>query len=161
MKFKVSEDVDAPQAMVWAKFVDFTALEDDARGRGATVTRVGNWTDTAEGVAWRGDVTARGKSRPLAAKVTRFAPEDLCLIESRIGGMNCSYEMTFVPLATEVTRVALVLELSADTLTARLLLQTLKLARGRVLQRMQAVIARQGNAVEAAHRRQKASLTKR
>jgi len=161
MKFKVSEDVDAPQAMVWARFVDFTTLEDDARGRGATVTRVGNWTDAAEGVAWRGDVTVRGRSRPLAAKVTRHAPEDLCLIESRIGGMNCTYEMTFVPLAAEVTRVALVLELSADTLTARLLLQTLKLARGRVLQRLQGVIARQGNAVEAAHRRQKANMAKR
>jgi len=155
MKFKVSEDVDAPQAMVWAKFTDFSGFEQDARGRGATVTRIGNWTTTAEGVEWRGEVTIRGKSRSLAAKVTRLAPEDLCLIESRIGGMDCSYEMTFVPLSTEVTRVALVLELSADTLTARLLLQTLKLARSRVMLRLQGMLARQGNAVEAAYRRQK------
>jgi len=155
MKFKVSEDVDAPQTMVWARFTDFSGFEQDARGRGATVTRIGNWTTTAEGVEWRGDVTIRGKNRALAAKVTRLAPEDLCLIESRIGGMDCSYEMTFVPLSAEVTRVALVLELSADTLTARLLLQTLKLARSRVMLRLQGMLARQGNAVEAAYRRQK------
>ena len=157
MKFKVSEDVDAPQAMVWARFTDFSGFEEDARGRGATVTRVGNWTATAEGVEWRGEVTIRGKNRTISAKVTRLSPDDLCVIESRIGGMDCYYEMSFIPLSTEVTRVALVLNLSADTLTARLLLQTLKLARGRVLQRLQGMIARQGNAVEAAYRRSKSA----
>lgn len=155
MKFKVSEDVDAPQAMVWARFTNFSGFEEDARGRGATVIRVGNWTEAAEGAEWRGEVTIRGKVRAIAAKISRLTPEDICLIESRIGGMDCQYEMSFVPLTPQVTRVALVLELSADTLTARLLLQTLKLARGRVLQRLQGMIARQGNAVEAAYRRQK------
>jgi hypothetical protein len=153
MKFKVSEDVDAPQSMVWARFTDFSGFEEDVRGRGATVTRVGNWSETAEGVEWRGEVTIRGKARAISSKVTRLVPEELCLIESRIGGMDCAYEMSFVPLSPEVTRVALVLDLSADTMTARLLLQTLKLARGKVLQRLQGMIARQGNAAEAAYRR--------
>jgi hypothetical protein len=154
MKFKVSEDVDAPQAMVWAHFTDFSGFENDARGRGATLTRVGNWTLAAQGVEWRGAVTVRGKSRPITAKITQNVAQELCVIESRIGGMNCHHEMSFVPLSPAVTRVALMLDLSADTLTARLLLQTLKLARGRVLQRLQALIARQGNAVEAEWRRQ-------
>ena len=155
MKFKVSEDVDAPRPMVWARLTDFSAVETDARGRGATITRIGNWTDTAEGVEWRGEVTVRGKTRALTATVTRLIPEELCLIESRIGGMACVYEMTFVALTPEVTRVAVVLDLSAQTLTARLILQTMKLARGRVMQRLQGMIARQGNAVEAAWRKQK------
>jgi hypothetical protein len=154
MKFKVSEDVDAPQAMVWARFTDFSGFENDARGRGATLTRLGNWTETALGVEWRGEVTVRGKSRPIAAKVTQLVAQELCVIESRIGGMNCHHEMSFIPLSGAVTRVGLVLDLSADTLTARLLLQTLKLARGRVLQRLQGMIARQGNAAEAEWRRQ-------
>ncbi|NKX42963.1 SRPBCC family protein [Roseicyclus persicicus] len=154
MKFKVSEDVDAPQSMVWARFTDFSGFEEDARGRGATITRVGNWSTTAEGVEWRGEVTIRGMNRAVAAKVSRLVPQDLCLIESRIGGMDCAYEMAFVPLSADVTRVTLTLDLSAETMTARLLLQTLKLARGRVLQRLQGMIARQGNAAEAAYRRQ-------
>ena len=70
MKFKVSEDVDAPQAMVWAAFTDFSAFESDARGRGATVTRVGNWATTVEGVEWRGEVTIRGKVRAISSKVS-------------------------------------------------------------------------------------------
>ena len=157
MKFKVSEDVDAPQEMVWARFTDFSGFEEDARGRGAILTRVGNWTQTVQGVEWRGEVTVRGKSRPITAKVTQLVPQELCIVDSRIGGMNCHQEIIFVPLSTTVTRVALMLDLSADTLTARLLLQTMKLARGRVLQKLQGVLARQGNAVEAAYRRQNRS----
>lgn len=155
MKFKVSEDVDAPQALVWARFTDFSGFEDDIRGRGATLNRVGNWTQTAEGVEWRGEVTVRGMNRAIASKVSRLVPQTLCIVESRVGGMDCHYEMGFVALSPEITRVTLVLDLSADTLTARLLLQTLKLARGRVLQRLQGLIARQGNAAEAAWRKQK------
>lgn len=157
MKFKVSEDVDAPQEMVWARFTDFLGFEEDARGRGAILNRVGNWTQTVQGVEWRGEVTVRGKSRPITAKVTQLVPQELCIVDSRIGGMNCHQEIIFVPLSTTVTRVALMLDLSADTLTARLLLQTMKLARGRVLQKLQGVLARQGNAVEAAYRRQNRS----
>ena len=157
MKFKVSEDVDAPQEMVWARFTDFSGFEEDARGRGAILNRVGNWTQTVQGVEWRGEVTVRGKSRPITAKVTQLVPQELCVVDSRIGGMNCHQEIIFVPLSTTVTRVALMLDLSADTLTARLLLQTMKLARGRVLQNLQGVLARQGNAVEAAYRRQNRS----
>jgi hypothetical protein len=153
MKFKVSEDVDAPRSMVWARFTDFSGFEEDVRGRGATLTRVGNWSETAEGVEWRGEVTVRGKARAVSSRVTRLVPEDICVVESRIGGMDCYYEMSFIPLSAEVTRVALVLDLSANTLTARLLLQTMKLARGKVLQRLQGLIARQGNAAEAAYRR--------
>ncbi|WP_438974861.1 SRPBCC family protein [Roseicyclus sp.] len=157
MKFKVSEDVDAPQEMVWARFTDFSGFEEDARGRGAILNRVGNWTQTVQGVEWRGEVTVRGKSRPITAKVTQLVPQEICIVDSRIGGMNCHQEIIFVPLSTTVTRVALMLDLSADTLTARLLLQTMKLARGRVLQKLQGVLARQGNAVEAAYRRQNRS----
>jgi hypothetical protein len=157
MKFKVSEDVDAPQEMVWARFTDFSGFEEDARGRGAILNRVRNWTQTVQGVEWRGEVTVRGKSRPITAKVTQLVPQELCIVDSRIGGMNCHQEIIFVPLSTTVTRVALMLDLSADTLTARLLLQTMKLARGRVLQKLQGVLARQGNAVEAAYRRQNRS----
>jgi len=156
MKFKTSEDVDAPLELVWQHFTNFSGFEDDARGRGIEITRVGNWSQTAEGVEWRGAMNIRGKRRPISSKVSRLLPPETCIVESRIGGMNCHYEMGFVSLAAEVTRVNLVLELSPDTLTARLLLQTLKLARRRVMQRMQGILARQGNQAEAAHRRARA-----
>ncbi|MEM7723377.1 MAG: SRPBCC family protein [Pseudomonadota bacterium] len=156
MKFKTSEDIDAPLDVVWAEFTTFDTLEHEARGRGAEITRLGNWTEPAAGVEWRGSVTVRGKRRAISSRIARFEPNDVCVVESRIGGMRSHYEISFIALSKTVTRVAVVLDLSADTLTARLILQTMKLARGRVLQRLQGVLARQGNAAEAVYRRRQA-----
>jgi len=156
MQFKISEDVDAPIGLVWSTFTDFSGFEEQVRGRGAELTRIGNWAQAHEGAEWRGTVSIRGKQRTVTSKIIRLESEEVCTIDSRIGVMDCAYEMNFSTLTPEITRVGLVLNLSADSLTARLLLQTLKLARGRVLQRMQAILARQGNAAEAAYRRQRA-----
>jgi hypothetical protein len=63
--------------------------------------------------------------------------------------MSCDYEVVFAPLSAEVTRVSVTLELKASTLSARLLLQTLKIARRKVVQRLEGAVVRQGQAVEA------------
>jgi len=154
MKFKVSKDVAAPKTVTWAQYTDFNQFEADARNRGADLIRVGNWERPSEGVEWRGEATIRGKQRAIAARLSRLDPEDMFLVDSRIGGMNCHYELTFIPLSSNSTRVAMVLELKADTLTARLLLQTMKLARGRVLQRLQTHLARQAKGAEARYKQQ-------
>ncbi|AHM03084.1 hypothetical protein roselon_00651 [Roseibacterium elongatum DSM 19469] len=153
MKFKVSEDIDAPVDVTWSRFTDFSHFESEVRGRGADLVRVGDWSEAGAGAKWRGSVPVRGKSRAISSEITRFEPHETCLVQSQIGGMACAYEMDFVALSPEVTRVSAVMDLSASSLSARLLLQTMKLARGKVLQRMQGVLARQGNAAEAAWRK--------
>lgn len=153
MKFTIAEDFDAPPAQVWARVVDFAAVEADARSRGAVLNRVGDWQSLSEGAAWRGSVPIRGKSKPIEAQVTKLAHEEGLSIESRIGGMACVYEVSLVPLSAAVTRINVTLDLAAKTLSARLLLQTLKLARKRVRARLTANVRRQGNAAEGDWRR--------
>jgi hypothetical protein len=51
-----------------------------------------------------------------------------------------------------MSRVSATLELKPTTLSARLVIQSLKLARGRVLQRMTGYLVRRGNEVEAEYR---------
>lgn len=156
MKFKVSEDVDAPADVTWARFTDFSGVEADAKGKGAEIARVGNWDAPAMGSAWRGTVKVRGRTRPLASEIVGFEMPERCEIKTVIGGMEAQYEMTFLSLRPDMTRVQVVLDLSASTLSARLALQTLKLARGRVMQRMQGLLARQGNLAEEDWRRSQA-----
>jgi uncharacterized membrane protein len=152
VKFKVSDDVEAPIDWVWEGFTDFGAIEADARARDADIVRVGDWTEPAHGVAWRGSVPVRDKVRPIEARITTFVPNKNLVIDSRIGGMECHYEVSFAPLSQAVTRVSIVLELKASTLSARLLLQTLKIARRKVIQRLEGAVVRQGQAVEADYR---------
>lgn len=156
MKFKVSEDVDAPADLTWARFTDFSGIEADALGRGADLARVGNWTDPAAGCGWRGSAKIRGRVRPVTAEITTLADPETCEIATTVGGMEAVYEMTFLELRPNMTRVQVVLDLSANTLSARLALQTLKLARGRVMQRLQGLLARQGNLAEDDYRRAQA-----
>lgn len=153
MKFKVSEDVDAPADITWARFTDFSGIEAEATGRGADLSRVGNWQTAAPGCAWRGSAKIRGRVRPVASEISALSAPERCEITTTIGGMEAVYEMTFLALREDMTRVQVVLDLSASTLSARLALQTLKLARGRVMQRLQGLLARQGNLAEDDYRR--------
>ena len=153
MKFKVSEDVDASTGLTWARFTDFSGIEADALGRGADLARVGNWTDPKAGCGWRGSAKIRGRLRPVTAEITTLTDPEVCVITTTVGGMEAVYEMTFLELRPNMTRVQVVLDLSANTLSARLALQTLKLARGRVMQRLQGLLARQGNLAEDDYRR--------
>ena len=156
MKFKVSEDVDAPAGTTWAVFTDFAGVEAEIRGQGATISRTGNWTQATAGRGWRGQISVRGLMRPVTSDITAMEALERCAIETKVGGMEALYEMSFIALRPDMTRVQVVLDLSAHTLSSRLALQTLKLARGRVLQRLQGLLARQGNLAEDAYRRARA-----
>lgn len=152
MKFKVAEDVDAPIGFVFERMTDFSQFEADVKRRGADLRRVGNWTQIAEGVQWRGAVQVRGKKRKIEAELTDLVPNESAKVDITVGGMEAVYQMAFIALSPEVTRVATELDLKPRTLTARLIIQTLKLARGRVVRRMTRNLMRQGNQTAAAWR---------
>jgi hypothetical protein len=156
MKFKVSEDVDAPADITFARFTDFSGIEAEVKGRGTELARIGNWQQATVGCGWRGSAKIRGRVRPVTSEISAIDEEKRCEIRTTIGGMEALYEMTFLTLRPDMTRVQVTLDLSANTLSARLALQTLKLARGRVMQRLQGLLARQGNLAEDDYRRAKA-----
>ncbi|WJY22200.1 SRPBCC family protein [Fontisubflavum oceani] len=152
MKFKVAEDVDAPIGFVFERMTDFSQFEADVKRRGADLRRVGNWTRIAEGVQWRGAVQVRGKKRKIEAELAELVPDESAKVDITVGGMEAVYQMAFIALSPDVTRVATELDLKPRTLTARLIIQTLKLARGRVVRRMTRNLMRQGNQTAAAWR---------
>ena len=152
MKFKVAEDVDAPIGFVFERMTDFSQFEADVKRRGADLRRVGNWTQIAEGVQWRGAVQVRGKKRKIEAELAELVPNESAKVDITVGGMEAVYQMAFIALSPDVTRVATELDLKPRTLTARLIIQTLKLARGRVVRRMTRNLMRQGNQTAAAWR---------
>lgn len=148
MNFQVTEDVAAPLEAAWAGFTDFAALEVQLAEKGAALQRVGDWREVRPGAGWRGTVQVRGTAHPLEAHIVAIAPFESCAIDSRIGGMECSYLSTFRALSPVATRVEITLEMRARGLSARLILQSLKLARGQALQRIEGFVVCRGEAVE-------------
>lgn len=141
MKLKVSDDAECPVETVFSMLTDFAWIEDDLRGQGVELARQGNWQQAEIGKAWTGRVTFRGKTRQIDAKVSGIEPGRMIEVEARIGGMRLVHETRLVPLGDQVTRVNISADMRPDTLNARLLIQSLKLARGRVLDRMQRRLA--------------------
>lgn len=152
MQFRVSEDVAAPARRVWSGFSDFSMIEAEVRAGGAELSRVGDWSEARPGAKWQGVVLLRGKPRPIEAKVSEFVPQRRLAVRCRVDGMECSYEVALDPLEAVVTRVLVQLELSASTMSSRLVLQSMKVARGRVLRRVEGAVARQGREVERSWR---------
>ena len=66
--------------------------------------------------------------------------------------MACVWRMKpgLLPLGERVTRINITVDLRSDTLSTRLLIQSLKLARGRVLDRMQRRLAADIRRIERA-----------
>jgi hypothetical protein len=148
LKFKVSDDVEAPIDWVWAGFTDFAAIEADIRARDADLCA---WaTGRRPRLAWPGAARSRcaarsGRSRP--ASRPSSPRKQLGRKPDRRHELHLRGDLR--PLSAEVTRVSVTLELKASTLSARLLLQTLKIARRKVIQRLEGAVVRQGQAVEA------------
>lgn len=137
MKLKVSDDAEAPVDMSFAALTDYAGIEDELRGYGLQITRIGCWKDLALGVAWGGAGEIRGRMRTFEAKVTALEPGRMVEVTAHVGDVRAVHETRVIPLGAKVTRINLTLDLRAESLKARILLQSLKLARGRILERMQ------------------------
>ncbi len=105
-----------------------------------------------KGTGWSGEIKLRGRARPVSSQITNFIHEEVIVIESQIAGIQTIYELRFQGINPPMSRVSATLELKTTTLSVRLVIQSLKLARGRVLQRMTGYLVRRANEVEAEYR---------
>lgn len=138
MKLKISQDAEAGADTVYAGLMDMPRYEAALHDRGIELKRRGGWGVPEIGAGWTGRADIRGKIRQIEAEITAMEPGRGVSVAARIGGLRMEHVVTLVPLGQAVTRVNLVTDLRPDTLTARLLVQSLKLARARVLDGMQA-----------------------
>jgi len=129
MKFTTHHDVDAPIAYVFQRVSNFGVYERQALRQGAHVARLDGAGPVRVGSTWDVAFTFRGKDRKLRAKVARLdAPEHLD-IDTLATGLSSETKVTLVPLSPKTTRVNVTVEIAAKSLPARLMLQSLKLAK--------------------------------
>ena len=137
MKFSAREDIEAPIEFVFAQICDATALERSAMRRGAELERLDAGDGTMRlGSAWRFAFDFRGKRRNVEARITGFESPNVIVISSTSAGIDGTTRVELVPLSTRRTRLVFGQELKSNTLAARLLLQSLKLAKGQLEARL-------------------------
>ncbi|MFV2001545.1 MAG: SRPBCC family protein [Paracoccaceae bacterium] len=129
MKFSTRHDIEAPIDFVFVCATDFAGFERQALRRGIDIGRSDAARGVAAGMRWKAKFAYRGKTRKLAGELTRLDAPHSFLIQSVSGGVESDLDVEFMALSRLRTRVRVALELSPKTLSARLLVQSLKFSK--------------------------------
>jgi hypothetical protein len=137
MKLSTREDIEAPIDFVFARVSDFAAFEKRALRQGAQVNRRKDGP-VEEGTVWDVSFKFRDRNRKVEATLTQLDPPKTIEVESVSDGLNAMTQVELVALSPARTRVLVSFELKARTLTARILVQSLKLAKTKMTKRFKA-----------------------
>ncbi|WP_412504371.1 SRPBCC family protein [Roseovarius sp. SYSU LYC5161] len=148
MQFGTREDIAAPVDHVFAELSDFHAFERSALRRGADVQRVDTLKAVGPGMAWDISFRLRGKQRKIKMELSAYEPPTRMVFSSRSTSMGGTMTVDLVALSRGRTRMALDIELVPKTLSAKLLVQSLKLARGNLRKRFRLRVADFANDIE-------------
>lgn len=151
MKFSTREDIEAPAAYVFEQVSDFAVFERQALRRGADVRRV-DAGPVVVGSAWDVAFKFRKKDRRLRATLAKCDAPQLVRVDAATAGIDGITIIELVPLSPARTRLAVSIELSAKSLSARLLLQSLKLAKSGLTMRFKKRIGEYAVEIEDRHR---------
>ncbi|MEH6673846.1 MAG: SRPBCC family protein [Sulfitobacter sp.] len=129
MKFSTKEDIDAPIDAVFDMLCEFDQFERAAMRRGAEVQRVDQLAEPGAGMLWEAAFDMRGKRRALQVEMDRFERPTEMKLETRSQGLTGDMSFDLVALSRSRTRIMVALDLKPQNLSARLLVQSLKLAK--------------------------------
>ena len=141
MKFSTREDIDAPIDQVFLALTDFEAFERSAMRRGADVRRTDRMAAPGVGMTWDVAFRMRGRQRELALEMARFVMPNEMVIQATSPGLNGVLSIELMALSRNRTRMSVGLERSPLNLSARLLVQSLKLAKSSLTKRFKLRVA--------------------
>jgi hypothetical protein len=149
MKLSGRTDIQAPTAFVFDMLSDFDYWERAAMRRGADVHRTDKLKAIGPGMSWMIRFGWRGRERQLHMKLTALdRPTQISFAgdgPSVILGIHCE----IVELSAKRCRIIVQSELKPRTLAARLFIQSMKLARGKVMKRYETRLKTAASMIEA------------
>lgn len=136
MKLTTRQDIEAPLNFVFAQLTDFDQFERMAMRRGAEVERTDKLTQPGPGMAWRLKFPWRGKPRKLVLRYTDAEPGSYLLYGVEGESFSGEARVDLMALSPRRTRMTIAGDVRPKTLAARLMLQSFRLARGRLQKRI-------------------------
>ncbi|WP_323766064.1 SRPBCC family protein [Marinovum sp.] len=154
MEFTSQEDIEAPIDRVFAALSDFDTMERQAMRHGAKVRRHPTGAD-GTGPRWTAGFRFRGREIEAEVSLLRSEPPETLEFSGKAGGMETGMQVDLTPLTPNRTRMTVRAQLAPKTLSARLLVQSLKLARARMTRKFSVRVAQFAKTLET--RAQKAA----
>lgn len=152
MKFKTREDIEATLEQVFEAVSDFDGIERAAMRRGAEVTRTDNLTSPGQGMTWHASFPFRNRTRTADMLLKTYeAPHQIELF-SKVSGIEATVEVELMSLSRNRTRMIMSIDMRPKSIPARLLLQSMKLARASLVKRYRKRVANYAQSIENRYR---------
>jgi len=129
MNFESKQDINAPAAHVFSQLADFDFYESYAMRVGAQVERQDNFTQPQPGMCWNIKGRFRGKDRNLELMLDSYTPTDALSFVCKTKSLNAIVKFNVIPLSHTETRLQATVDIQAKGLSARVALQSAKLAK--------------------------------
>ena len=152
MRFSTREDIEAPIESVFAAATDFDGFERQALRRGADVQRTDSYGKPGVGTEWDLKFAFRGKDRNVHARMIEFEAPNGFKADTTAGGLEGLVSVEFVSLSPRRTRMQIAIDLKPTSLSARLLIQSLKFAKGNISKRFSNRVWQFAQDIEQKHR---------
>lgn len=148
MKFSTREDVEAPIDAVFEMVSDFANFERAAMRRGAEVQRTDQLRVPGVGMTWQAVFELRGKRREVEVELVTFDKPNQMVLESMSPGLLGQMNVELMPLARNRTRVLVEMEIKPLNLSARLFVQSMKLAKASLTRKFKKRVAEYADGME-------------
>jgi len=155
MKLTAKSDLDTPVGFVFETLTDFPHWEREGVRRGIDIERAPGPV-AGVGAGWKISGRYRGKQRKLQLRIVRLVPDQQIEYAIDSPSVEGSVVLETTALSARRSRVRMVIDVKPKTLAARLFLNTLRLAKGRVESRLDSRLEKLGVYVKLRHERSQA-----
>lgn len=152
MKFENIQDLDIPIEDAFDMLSEYEFFERMAMRRGAEVKPRAADAPKGLGAAWDINVPWRGNTVAMQIDVVKYERPSALGFQANAPAIEAQLDLDLMALNNHKTRLTLVTDISAKTLTGRLLLQSMKLTRGRLEKRVASRIAEHASNMEKRYR---------
>lgn len=152
MKFSTREDIEVPQDAVFGAVSDFAGFERVALRNKVELTRLDDLAAAGPGMTWRIRFNWRGKKRSLEAVLREYDPPRAVRFTAESAGFRFEGGVTLVALSRKRTRLAVELDVRPKTMATRLMIQSMKLAKGSLSSRYEARVRAFAQRIEEDYR---------
>lgn len=148
MNFTIHEDIEAPIEDVHKVISDYDSIERTALRRGIEAARLDPDAPVGVGTEWDIKFGFRGKPRGASMKIVALDAPNSMSFESETEGLNVPLSIELVALSRTHTRMTTKVDLLPTNLTAKLLVQSIRLAKGTMEKKLQARMSQIGRGIE-------------
>ena len=138
MKLTAKTDLDVPISFVYACLADHQFWEREAQGRGIEVRRPADMPPSGPGAGWLLRLPFRGKVVSVLMQLIEAVRDDRQVYDLQSKTIGGSLVLSVMALSPRTTRLNLGVDIGAKTMGARLMLNTMRLAKGRAQARLEA-----------------------